>query len=312
MNNSQLVRLGLPTCLLAMLSLPAAAQSFRVQCPTSTITHPSSLTNVNAEPAYTSPTALTANAAGYLAPTANVNGAIKCQQVGGGDGYASMADGTQTYMFSFGPLSGLSDIANGKPGTEFPSVFNVVADASALVPHLLDALSLVPFVEEGGSLVDVGSGGGFPGIPLAIASGLSVTLVEPIRKKAEFLREAIAACGVAGEALAERAETVARDPRYRERFDYATARAVSRAPTVAELTLPLLRVGGRALLQRGAVEDRERRALDDAAPVLGGSVVEERIIDGERRVLVVEKRVPSSERFPRRNGVPEKRPLCFD
>jgi FtsP/CotA-like multicopper oxidase with cupredoxin domain len=63
----------------------------------------------------------------YLVPTANVNGAIKCQQISGGDGFATMADGTQTFMFSFGPLSGLADIANGLPGTEFPQVFNGLA-----------------------------------------------------------------------------------------------------------------------------------------------------------------------------------------
>ncbi len=105
--------------------MAASAQSFRVQCPTTTITHPSNLNNNNAEPAYTAPTTLTAGANGYLVPSANVNGAIKCQQISGGDGYSTMADGTQTYMFSFGPLSGLADIAAGKPGTEFPSVFNV-------------------------------------------------------------------------------------------------------------------------------------------------------------------------------------------
>jgi FtsP/CotA-like multicopper oxidase with cupredoxin domain len=126
-----LVRLGLPTIILALLSLPAAAQSFRVQCPTSTITHPSALNNNNAEPAYTAPTTFTSTnpttpTSGYLVPSANVNGAIKCQQIGGGDGYATMADGTQTYMFSFGPLSGLADMAAGLPGTQFPSVFNAV------------------------------------------------------------------------------------------------------------------------------------------------------------------------------------------
>ena len=99
----------------------AGAQSFRVQCPTSTITHPVEASN-NAEPAYTRPTTFTTtNVAhpeqGYLVPSNNVNGAIKCQQISGGDGYATMADGTQTYMFSFGPLSGLTDIANGLPGT---------------------------------------------------------------------------------------------------------------------------------------------------------------------------------------------------
>src|SRR5450631_4384988 len=126
MINTQLVRLGLPTILLALLSLPAAAQSFRVQCPTSTVTHPTAANN-NAEPAYTVPTTLAPGANGYLTPTAHVNGAIKCQQIAGGDGYATMGDGTQTYMFSFGPLSGLAAIAQGQPGTQFPSVFNTVA-----------------------------------------------------------------------------------------------------------------------------------------------------------------------------------------
>jgi FtsP/CotA-like multicopper oxidase with cupredoxin domain len=118
-------RFWLPILLVGIATVGASAQSFRVQCPTSTITHPSSLTNVNAEPAYTGPTALSAASnTTYQAPTGNVNGAIKCQQISGGDGYATMGDGTQTYMFSFGPLSGLADIANGLPGTEFPNVFN--------------------------------------------------------------------------------------------------------------------------------------------------------------------------------------------
>jgi hypothetical protein len=102
----------------ALVAHSAIAQSFMVQCPTSTLTHPD-LNNQgvnNAEPAYKGPT--------------GVNGAIKCQQISGGDGYATMADGTQTYMFSFGPLSGIADIANGLPGTEFPNVFNTVYDVN--------------------------------------------------------------------------------------------------------------------------------------------------------------------------------------
>jgi FtsP/CotA-like multicopper oxidase with cupredoxin domain len=117
------------TCVLALLgvaAMTATAQSFRVQCPTSTITHPTAANN-NSEPAYAGPTKFTSGPSGYLVPTpATVNGAIKCQQISGGDGYASMGDGTQTYMFSFGPLSGLADVAAGLPGTEFPSVFNTV------------------------------------------------------------------------------------------------------------------------------------------------------------------------------------------
>ena len=112
---------------LAMLCVgtaAASAQSFRVQCPTSTITHPAAAND--AEPAYTGPTTFTAGANGYLVPNGTANGAIKCQQISGGDGYATMADGTQTFMFSFGPLSGLADIAAGLPGTETPSIFNTV------------------------------------------------------------------------------------------------------------------------------------------------------------------------------------------
>ena len=137
-----------------------------------------------------------------------------------------------------------------------------------------------------------------------------MTLLEPIKKRATFLAGALAQLGLAGEAVAGRAEDVARDPAYRERFATATARAVSSAPTVAELTVPFLAVGGRALLQRGSLETAERNAVTDAALVLGAELVDERSLAGERRVLVLEKRMPTGPRFPRKNGVPAKRPLC--
>jgi FtsP/CotA-like multicopper oxidase with cupredoxin domain len=108
---------------LCLAPLTAGAQSFRVQCPTSTITHPVAANN-DSEPAYTGPTY--SGTTGYPAAPANVNGAIKCQQISGGDGYATMGDGTQTYMFSFGPLSGLAKIASGQAGTDSPSEFNSV------------------------------------------------------------------------------------------------------------------------------------------------------------------------------------------
>jgi hypothetical protein len=107
--------------LIFVAALPAGAQSFRVQCPSSTITHPVAANN-NAEPAYAGPTTFTTSSSGnYKVPSTNVNGAIKCQQISGGDGYSTMADGTQIFMFSFGPLSGLADMAAGLPGTEFPN-----------------------------------------------------------------------------------------------------------------------------------------------------------------------------------------------
>jgi hypothetical protein len=115
----------LPVFVLTLAPALASAQSFRVQCPSSTITHPDPTNSgVNSsEPAYNGPTQFTTNKDGYVSPKAGtVNGAIKCQQISGGDGLMTEADGTQTFMFSFGPLSGLADIAAGLPGTQFPNV----------------------------------------------------------------------------------------------------------------------------------------------------------------------------------------------
>ena len=182
-------------------------------------------------------------------------------------------------------------------------------DGAAFAAHILDALTLRADVVS--PLMDVGSGNGLPGIPLALATGAEVVLLEPIKKRANFLRGALEALGIAGRAVALRAEDAARDPAYRERSLTATARAVAGAPTVAELTVPFLALGGRALLQRGSLDSRERNAVADAALVLGAELIEERAVDGERRILVLEKRSPTSPRFPRKNGVPAKRPLCL-
>ena len=124
-----------PVIVFSLAPVIASAQSFRVQCPTSTITHPDTTTTqlVNSsEPLYNGPTQYTmpttpppGTDGGFVTPTAGtVNGAIKCQQISGGDGLSTMADGTQIFMFSFGPLSGLADVAAGHPSTQFPKVFN--------------------------------------------------------------------------------------------------------------------------------------------------------------------------------------------
>src|SRR5712675_3225301 len=103
MFSTRLFGSGIAAACLALCALPVAAQSFKVQCPTATPSHPSDPANPAANP---------------------LGGRIKCQQISGGDGFATMGDGTQTYLFGFGPLSGLSDMASGLPGTQVPSVFN--------------------------------------------------------------------------------------------------------------------------------------------------------------------------------------------
>src|SRR6266700_3868899 len=142
------------TCVMALIGAAAVsvtAQSFRVQCPTTTITHPGSVNDV--EPAYSG--ASYTGTSGYPAAPSTVNGAIKCQQISGGDGYATMGDGTQTYMFSFGPLSGLADVAAGQPGTQFPGTFNVpYPGATPLVPG-----DPATTVDNGGAFICTGAVG---------------------------------------------------------------------------------------------------------------------------------------------------------
>ena len=180
---------------------------------------------------------------------------------------------------------------------------------SELIPHLLDSLSIARYVDA--PLLDVGSGGGLPAIPLAISTGVPVTLVESVTKKAAFLEAALGQLQLNGQVIPQRAELAGRDPDLRERFACATARAVSSAPTVMELVIPFLKIGGLAVLQRGKMDSRERDAVADAAPMLGAELAEEVTLEGDRRVLLVRKIATTPQRFPRRPGVPEKRPLCL-
>jgi FtsP/CotA-like multicopper oxidase with cupredoxin domain len=127
----QLYRRWLPTILFCLVALPASAQSYRVQCPSATVLHPNPPSIAGQEDPYTGPTALAVSKSPDGTHTFNPaltyisnGGAIKCQEISGGDGYMTEADGNQTFMFSFGPLSGLGAIANGQPGTLFASDFN--------------------------------------------------------------------------------------------------------------------------------------------------------------------------------------------
>lgn len=178
-----------------------------------------------------------------------------------------------------------------------------------LAIHLLDSLTVLPWIEE--PYIDIGAGAGLPGIPISIATGAPVTLVEATAKKARFLAETLERLGLRGEVIAKRAETAGHEPELRERFASGTARAVGSAPTVAELLIPFLSVGGGGVLQRGATAPDERRALEDACLMLGARVEQEYPLDGVRRVLLIRKVGMTPERFPRRPGTPAKRPLCL-
>lgn len=173
-----------------------------------------------------------------------------------------------------------------------------------------DSLTLLPHVEGAVTLIDVGCGGGMPGIPLALARpDLRVTLLEADHRKTAFLTFAAARLGLDVEIVRERAEVAAHGP-LRERFDVATSRALAAPPVAAELCLPFVRPGGRwlAMAAGGGAEDY-RSAVD----VLGGGAVEVFAAPSTARsrgvIVVVAKAEPTPAAYPRRAGVPVRRPL---
>ncbi len=178
----------------------------------------------------------------------------------------------------------------------------------AFCEHIIDSLKILPYVAD--PHVDVGSGAGIPAIPLAIVGGVRVTMIEATSKKARFLEKAAANLGLRVVVVAERAEKAAHNAELRERFESGTARAVAAATTTAELLLPFIAVYGRAVLQRGQMSSAERNTLSDAALVLGGHVEGYYPGGGEREIVILRKDCSTPPRFPRRIGIPAKRPLC--
>ena len=155
-------------------------------------------------------------------------------------------------------------------------------------------------------LVDIGSGGGIPGLVIAILRpDLRVTLVEADRRRAGFLLHAAALCSCAGvEVVAARAENVGHDPAHREGYDLAVSRAAAPAPVLCELALPLLRAGGRLVALVGDAATEAEAAAYAAGACGGGQPVAT-----APGILSVTKVAPTPERFPRRPGVPARRPL---
>jgi 16S rRNA (guanine527-N7)-methyltransferase len=186
------------------------------------------------------------------------------------------------------------------------------------VRHFLDALSCAAATGplDGRSLIDIGSGAGFPGLPLKILyPDLRLTLVDSVAKKARFLELVAAELGLREvTVIAERAEVLGQDAAHREAYDWATARAVAELRVLAELLLPLCRVGGGMLAQKGESAAEELAAAGPAIAALGGGasqIVPVHLPETEAThyLVVIDKARPTDPRYPRRAGMPAKRPL---
>lgn len=185
--------------------------------------------------------------------------------------------------------------------------------------HFLDSLTCTYAwreMEPPASLIDIGTGAGFPGIPLKILMpGLRLTLVESIGKKADFCRHIVDTLLLENvEVITARAEEVGAQDTHREMYDAATARAVAQLNILAEYLLPLVRVGGFAIAQKGSTAPAESQQANRAITILGGvirpliPVMIPRV--EEARYLVVMKKIkPTPAAYPRRVGIPSRKPL---
>lgn len=190
-------------------------------------------------------------------------------------------------------------------------------EIEAIDRNYLDCISplALSFPRDAASLIDVGSGAGFPGVPLAIClPGARVVLMDSLGKRVEFLQGVIAALGLKAEAVHLRAEDGARRPELREQFDLAVARAVAPLNLLCEYLLPFVRVGGRMMALKGPGLDEEVAAAQNALNLLGGRFLgaEQAVIPGrdwDHRIAWIEKVAPTPEKYPRKAGKPEKKPL---
>src|SRR5947208_5729511 len=201
-------------------------------------------------------------------------------------------------------LSELARLISDWPGLVSGSADELIEDSLVLLDHLGEARRLV----------DVGSGGGLPGLALKITRpDLVVTLIEADQAKAAFLVQACAKLDLRDvEVLARRAEEVGRDGRYRESFDVAVARALASMPVLAELCLPLVKVGGRLVAQKTASQEVQRagRAIEAMGGALNRVAAAPSAARGAGTVVIVDKVRPTPPAYPRRPGVPARKPLC--
>ncbi len=195
----------------------------------------------------------------------------------------------------------------------------ITGEEEALDAHFVDsliALTVPGLIPQQGSLIDVGTGAGFPGMVLALACpGLQVTLLDSLQKRLDFLdavREAVAADHVT--LVHVRAEDGARKPELRERFDLAAARALAPLPVLAEYLLPYVKVGGMALCWKGPALNDEIAAGQRAAKLLGGETEDPVAVDipgrdWQHSLLPIRKTGRTAPVYPRRAGLPSQRPL---
>ena len=194
--------------------------------------------------------------------------------------------------------------------------WNEKINLTVILKHFIDSLTINKYIKENSTLADVGTGAGFPGIPLKILRpDLKITLVDSLNKRINFLNEVINKLNLVNiETVHSRIEDFGKDKKYRESFDFVTARAVANLAVLSEYLLPIAKVGGQCVCMKGSSVEEELSNGKNAIKVLGGKIknIDEFVLpdsDMSRNVIIIDKIKNTPNKYPRKAGIPVKEPL---
>jgi len=202
--------------------------------------------------------------------------------------------------------------------TEANEVMNLttIVDMEGIqLRHFYDSLSPLLFglIKNGASVIDVGTGAGFPGLPLKIVrEDIALTLSDSLNKRLEFLRRVTKEIGESSQIVHARAEDMGQDKAYREKFDVCVSRAVAPLNVLAELTLPFVKIGGICIYYKGKTADEELTLAKKAIEEMGGFYKETKCYDAQGTafyLIICEKTRQTPQKYPRKAGLPKKSPI---
>lgn len=192
----------------------------------------------------------------------------------------------------------------------------IIEPKEILIKHFIDSISITPYIRENAKILDVGTGAGFPGIPLKIVlPQSSFSLLDSLNKRINFLKEVIQNLKLENiEAIHGRAEEFGKVTGKREYYDVVTSRAVAKLNILLEYMLPFVKIGGKCICMKSVEIDEELKEAKKAIEILGGAIekVEEVTLENTditRKLVIIEKIKETPERYPRKAGTPEKEPI---
>ena len=186
-----------------------------------------------------------------------------------------------------------------------------------ILKHFIDSLTIEKYISKSGSIIDIGTGAGFPGIPLKIfREDINVTLVDSLNKRVKFLDFVIEKLNLKNiQAIHGRAEELGKNKNYREKYDIATSRAVANLTTLSEYLIPFIKKNGKCICMKGPDIEEEVENSKNAIKVLGGKIINTDFLtlpnsDIKRNIIIIEKIEKTPIKYPRKPGIPSKEPIA--